>query len=410
MTVLAGSPERLLRLRSMTSLLGPAFVTAIAYVDPGNVATNVAAGAQYGYLLLWVIFAANAMAAMMQYLSAKLGVVTGKSLAELLRDRLPSALRIGFWVQAEVVMMATDVAEVVGGAIALRILFGLPLLDGGLVTGFVSLLLPALHNRYGQRSFERVITGLLAVIAAGFMASLLVCTPHPGNLVAGMLPRLAGSQSVLLAVGILGATMMPHAVYLHSALVQDRYGPVDAPGQRQLLRMVRWDVGAAMLLAGTVNAAMLVVAATLHRGENAAPTLPEVPAALSRTTGHLIGLLFVVALLASGIAATSIGCFAGQVVMAGLLHRQIPPITRRLATLVPGLVVLAVGVDPTVALVLSQVVLSFGIPFAVIPLVLLTSRRSVMGAATNHRGTALTAGAITAVVITFNMLLIGLSL
>ena len=392
----------------MTTLLGPAFVTAVAYVDPGNVATNVAAGSQYGYLLLWVVVLANAMAALMQYLSAKLGLATGRSLPELLGDRLPAGCRIGFWLQAELVMMATDLAEVLGGAIALQVLLGLPLLTGGLVTGGVSLGLLITHGRR-QRSFEQVVAGLLVVIAAGFLVGLLVGAPSPAALATGLLPRLADSRSVLLTASILGATMMPHAVYLHSALARDRFGPVPPYRQRQLLRTVRCDVGTAMLLAGTVNAAMLVMAAGLLPGSAAAESLAKVPAALSGTGGELIGLAFTLALLVSGVASTSVGCLAGQVVMAGLLRRAVPVLMRRLVALVPGLLVLGCGVNPTSALVLSQVVLSFGIPFAVIPLVSLTARRSVMGAAINHRWTTVSAAAVATVVVAVNLLLLGLS-
>jgi len=408
MSVLATPVDRPVRLRAVTSLLGPAFVTAVAYVDPGNVATNVAAGSRYGYLLLWVVLLANAMAAVMQYLSAKLGVATGRSLPELLGDRLPAGGRIGFWLQAELVMMATDLAEVLGGAIALQVLLGLPLLAGGLVTGGVSLALLITHGQR-QRSFEQLVTGFLVVIAAGFLVGFLVGAPPPGELAAGLLPRLADSRSVLLTASILGATMMPHAVYLHSALARDRFPSVPPHRQRQVLRTVRWDVGAAMLLAGTVNATMLVMAGGLLRGSAAADSLAEVPAALDGTVGGLVGLSFALALLASGVASTSVGCLAGQVVMGGLLRRTVPVLARRLVALAPGLLVLGCGADPTLALVLSQVVLSFGIPFAVIPLVRLTARRSVMGPAVNHRATTVAAAGITGVVVVVNVLLIGLT-
>ncbi|MDQ2958226.1 MAG: Nramp family divalent metal transporter [Actinomycetota bacterium] len=435
---------RLTRLRSGVALLGPAFVAAIAYVDPGNVATNFAAGSEHGYLLLWVIVAANLMAALVQFLSAKLGIVTGMSLPEALRDRLPGPVRIGFWIQAELVAMATDLAEVLGGAIALQILFGLPLLLGGVATGAMSMLLLTVHSRYGQRPFERAVTALLLVVAGGFVAGLFVSAPSPSGIAGGLLPRLAGSGSVLLAVGILGATMMPHAVYLHSALARDRFagsrpgvGPIAAgvgsfgvgdsaraggsfeagevaeaehAAQQGLLRAVRWDVGTAMLLAGTVNVAMLVLAAASLHGHQLGDSLSQVPAALRLSLGHTVALLFAIGLLASGLAATAVGCYAGAVVMDGLLNRRIPVSARRLATLVPALVVLAIGVDPTRALVLSQVVLSFGIPFAVVPLVVLTSRRAVMGRAVNARATTIAAGSVTVLVVSLNLLLIGLIL
>lgn len=403
------SQFRLARVRAGVGLLGPAFVAAIAYVDPGNVATNFTAGATSGYLLLWVVVTANLMAVLIQFLSAKLGIVTGMSLPEALRGRLPRALRLGYWAQAELVAMATDLAEVLGGAIALKILFDLPLLVGGLITGAVSMLLLSVQSRFGQRPFERVVTGLLAIIAGGFVAGLFVAGPAAGAVAGGLLPRFADSSSVLLAAGILGATMMPHAVYLHSALARDRYRPVEAAEQKVVLRAVRWDVGVAMLLAGTVNVAMLVVAAAALRGRNLGGSLEAVPAALSVDLGSTVALLFAIGLLASGLAATAVGCYAGAVVMEGLLRRRVPVTLRRLVTLLPALVVLILGVEPTRALVLSQVVLSFGIPFAIIPLVVLTGRRSVMGAAVNGRATTMMASAIVGTVVVLNGVLIGLT-
>ncbi len=405
-----GQPSRLVRLRSGIGLLGPAFVAAIAYVDPGNVATNFTAGSRHGYLLLWVVVAANLMAVLIQFLSAKLGIVTGMSLPQALRDRLPPAVRLGFWAQAELVAIATDLAEVLGGAIALKILFGLPLVLGGVVTGAASLLLLAVQSRYGQRQFERAVAGLLAVIAGGFVAGLFVSTPVAGAVAGGLLPRFAGSGSLLLAVGILGATMMPHAVYLHSALARDRYRPVGEAEQRRVLRAVRWDVGVAMLLAGTVNVAMLVLAATALRGHDLGGSIEAVPAALRLNSGSTVALLFAIGLLASGLAATAVGCCAGAVVMEGLLRRRVPVQVRRLATLLPALAVLAIGIDPTRALVLSQVVLSFGIPFAIIPLMVLTGRRSVMGAAVNGRWTTLAAASVSVAVVALNAVLIVLTL
>ena len=398
------------RLRAGAGWLGPAFVTAIAYVDPGNVATNFTAGSQRGYLLLWVVVAANAMAALVQFLSAKLGAVTGRSLPELLAERLSPAQRIAFWLQAELVSVATDVAEVIGGAVALQLLFQLPLAMGGLVTGAVSLLLPAITSRYGQRCFERVVTGVLAVIAGGFVAGLLVSRPAPGALAGGLVPRLAGSGSALLAAGMLGATLMPHAVYLHSALARDRFAPVRPADRRRVLRVLRADVGAAMAVAGTVNVAMLVLAASALRGRQLSGSLSAVPAALGDRLGPLFALLFAIGLLASGVASTAVGCVAGDVVMGGLLRRRVPPATRRLVTLVPALLVLAIGVDPTRALVLSQVVLSFGIPFALVPLAWLTSRAELMGDAVNGRRTNLAVGLVSVLVIALNVLLIWLTL
>ncbi|WP_431836113.1 Nramp family divalent metal transporter [Cellulomonas sp. Y8] len=361
-------------------LLGPAFVAAIAYVDPGNVAANLTAGARYGYLLLWVLVGANVMAVLVQYQSAKLGIVTGDSLPGVLGQRLRRRSRLAYWAQAEVVAAATDIAEVVGGAIALNLLFGLPLVLGGLIVGGVSMLLLATQNRYGQRRFETVIVGLLLVIVVGFLAGLLVGPPDPGEMLGGLVPRFAGTDSVLLAASMLGATVMPHAIYVHSALSRDRFGRVpDEPARSGLLRATRWDVGAALTLAGTVNIGLLLLAAANLRGVEGTDTIEGAHAAISGALGPVVGVVFAIGLLASGLASTSVGCYAGAAVMEGLIHKRIPLLVRRSITLVPALVLLGVGADPTWTLVVSQVVLSFGIPFAVIPLVRLNRDRSLMG-------------------------------
>jgi manganese transport protein len=365
-------------------LLGPAFVAAIAYVDPGNVAANLTAGARYGYLLLWVLVGANVMAVLVQYQSAKLGIVTGDSLPGVLGQRLRRRSRLAYWAQAEVVAAATDIAEVVGGAIALNLLFGLPLVVGGLIVGSVSMLLLATQNRYGQRRFETVIVGLLLVIVVGFLAGLLVGPPDPVEMLGGLVPRFAGTDSVLLAASMLGATVMPHAIYVHSALSRDRFGRVpDESARSGLLRATRWDVGAALTLAGTVNIGLLLLAAANLRGVEGTDTIEGAHAAISTALGPVVGVVFAIGLLASGLASTSVGCYAGAAVMEGLIHKRIPLLVRRAITLVPALVLLGVGADPTWTLVVSQVVLSFGIPFAVIPLVRLNRDRSLMGGHAN---------------------------
>lgn len=392
-------------------LLGPAFVAAIAYVDPGNVAANVSAGARFGYLLLWVVITANVMAGLVQYLSAKLGLVTGHSLPELVGSRLGRSGRLAYWVQAELAAMATDVAEVIGGAIALRILFRLPLLVGGVITGVVSLLLLAIRDRRGQLLFERVVTGLLLVIAVGFAASFFVATPPPGAVIGGLAPRFDGTESVLLAAAILGATVMPHAVYLHSGLARDRHGqPQAGPRRRRLLRVTRWDVGLAMIVAGTVNAAMLLVAALNMRGRGDTASIEGAYTAVRDTLSPTVALFFAIGLLASGLASASVGAYAGAMIMAGLLRRSVPMLARRLLTLIPAVVVLAIGVDPTRTLVLSQVVLSFGLPFAVLPLVSLTANRTLMGADTNHRFTTVMGWLIATMVSLLNVGLIFLTI
>ncbi|HYQ74218.1 Nramp family divalent metal transporter [Cellulomonas sp.] len=388
-------------------LLGPAFVAAIAYVDPGNVAANLTAGARYGYLLLWVLVGANAMAVLVQYQSAKLGIVTGDSLPGVLGRRLRRRSRLAYWAQAEVVAAATDIAEVVGGAIALHLLFGLPLVLGGLIVGAVSMLLLATQNRYGQRRFEAVVVGLLLVIVVGFLAGLLVGPPDPGEMLGGLVPRFAGTDSVLLAASMLGATVMPHAIYVHSALSRDRFGRVpDASARSGLLRATRWDVGAALTLAGTVNIGLLLLAAANLRGVEGTDTIEGAHAAISGALGPVVGVVFAVGLLASGLASTSVGCYAGAAVMEGLIRKRVPLLVRRSITLVPALVLLAVGADPTWTLVVSQVVLSFGIPFAVIPLVRLNRDRALMGAHANGARLQAVLIVVVALVVALNLALL----
>ncbi|MBF9351942.1 divalent metal cation transporter [Mycobacteroides chelonae] len=392
-------------------LLGPAFVAAIAYVDPGNVASNVSAGAKYGFLLVWVIVTANVMAGLVQYLSAKLGLVTGQSLPEAVGNRMSRPTRLAFWMQAELVAMATDLAEVVGGAIALNLLFDLPLLLGGVITGIVSMVLLAVQDQRGQRSFEYVISALLAIIAIGFLASVVVEPPPLGEAAAGLIPRFQGAESLMLATAMLGATVMPHAVYLHSGLARDRHGrPEEGEPRRRLLRITRWDVSLAMLFAGAVNMAMLLVAATNLKGRDGVDTIEGAHAAVRDSLGPTVALLFAIGLLASGLASSSVGAYAGAMIMQGLLRRSVPIVARRLVTLLPALAILAVGIDPTRALVVSQVVLSFGIPFALIPLVRLTSDHGLMGIDANHRVTTMLGWIIAALITLLNAVLVFLTL
>ncbi len=393
----------------LLGLLGPAFVAAIAYVDPGNVAANLTAGAEYGYLLVWVLVAANATAVLVQYLSAKLGLVTGRSLPEAIGDRMRTGPRRLYWVQAELVAAATDVAELIGGAIALHLLFDLPLVLGGLIVGLVSIGMLLLQSRRGQRTFEAVIIGLLAVIAIGFVSGITVSGVQWGDAAAGLLPRFEGTNSVLLAASMLGATVMPHAIYLHSALARDRHGVTSGGALARLLRATRLDVVLALLLAGAVNIAMLLLAASSLRGVGGTDTIDGAHAAIGAALGPVIATVFAVGLLASGLASTSVGGYAGGVVMQGLLHLQVPMLVRRIVTMIPGLVILAIGFDPTRALVLSQVVLSFGIPFALIPLVRLTGDRALMGEHGNRRTTAVLAWIATAAVVALNIALLVLT-
>ncbi|GAB3456681.1 Nramp family divalent metal transporter [Kineococcus endophyticus] len=390
-------------------LLGPAFVAAIAYVDPGNVAANLTAGAGYGYLLLWVLVAANGMAVLVQYLSAKLAVVSGSTLPEALRDRLGRKARLAYWAQAELVAIATDLAEVIGGAVALYLLFDLPLLVGGVITGIVSLLMLALHNRTGVRRFEAVIIGFLLVIVVGFVSSNFLSPPDPGEALAGLVPRFDGAETVLLAASMLGATVMPHAVYLHSAMARDHHGTVAARDTRRVLGATRIDVVAALVVAGLVNISMLLLAASALRGVEGTDTLEGAHAAVAAHLGTGAALLFAIGLLASGLASTSVGAYAGAVIMQGLLRIEVPLLLRRAVTLIPALVCLGIGVDPTRALVVSQVVLSFGIPFALIPLVRLTSSRDLMGEHANRPLTQVFAVVAVGLVVALNLALLYLT-
>jgi len=398
------SPGRLL------PLLGPAVVAGVAYLDPGNVASNMTAGAQYGYLLVWVVVAGNTMAWLIQYLSAKIGIVTGESLPESLGRRIRGRFaRYTYWLQAELVAMATDVAEIIGGAIALNLLFGLPLVLGGLITGAVSLLLLVVQSRNGPRVFERVVIGLVLVIAVGFCAGIIVGPPDPAAAIEGLVPRFSDSGSVLLAASILGATVMPHAIYAHSALSRDRFVGIEAGSSTPLLlRATRVDVTVALVVAGTVNVVILLVAAASLQGVPGTDTLDGAYDALASGLGQGIATLFAVGLLASGLASSSVGAYAGSEIMSGLLHVKVPLPLRRAVTLIPALVILLIGVEPTLALLLSQVVLSFGIPFALVPLIWLTARHQVVGAYANRWWTTALAVVAGALLIALNLTLLWL--
>jgi manganese transport protein len=395
------------RVRGVLALLGPAFVAAVAYVDPGNFATNVSAGAKFGFLLVWVVLAANLMAMLVQYLSAKVGVATGRNLPELCREHFRRPVTWGLWVQAEVVAIATDLAEFVGAAVALNLLFGVPPFVAGLMTAVVAFGVLAMQTR-GYRKFELVIGALLAIVMLGFLYDLSQVSVDAGKFAAGFIPGFSGTDSILLAVGILGATVMPHVVYLHSALTQDRVKTEGIDEKRELMRFQRADVIIALSVAGIINMTMLVVAAGLFHesGLTNVDSLEGAHAGLGQLVGGGAALAFAVALLASGLSSSSVGTYAGQVVMQGFIDRRIPLFLRRAATMTPALVVLALGLDPTKTLVMSQVVLSFGIPFALVPMILLTSRRGVMGELVNTRSTTIVASAVAAVIIALNLFLI----
>ncbi|AMM33244.1 manganese transporter [Sinomonas atrocyanea] len=394
--------------------LGPAFVASVAYVDPGNVAANLTAGARYGYLLMWVLVLANLMAMLIQYLSAKLGVVTGRTLPELLGARLRPGPRRLYWAQAEIVALATDLAEVVGGALALQLLFRVPLPVGAVIVGVVSMGILAIQDFRTQQRFELAIVALLAVIALGFLAGLAVSAPSPAAMAGGLLPRFDGPDSVLLAASMLGATVMPHAIYVHSALSRDRHrgdadGHPGAPAIRRLLRGTRVDVVIALGVAGVVNIGMLLLAASTLGGTEGTDSIEGAHAAIERALGPAVGIVFAVGLLASGLASTAVGSYAGATIMQGLLERRIPLVLRRAITLVPSVLVLALGVDPTWALVVSQAVLSFGIPFALVPLIRLSTQAAVVGEHTLRPPLVVAAWLSAALVIVLNVALLWLT-
>lgn len=379
-------------------LLGPAMVAGVAYLDPGNVASNITAGSRYGFLLVWVAVLANLIAWMVQFLSARLGIVTGLSLPEVMGQRITSrGWRFAYWIQGELVAMATDVAEVVGGAIALHLLFGLPLWLGGIIVGVIALALLGVQSRFGPRPFERVIVLFIAVIVVGFGASLFVHPVNVADVFAGLVPRFDGAGSVLLATAILGATVMPHAIYAHSALSRERFGDVPDSDIPRLLSATRIDVTIALAIAGAVNIALIVVGGAVLSDHPESETLSGAYSALGEELGVVIAVLFAVGLLASSLASTAVGAYAGAEIMAGLTSFHVKPFVRRAITIVPAVLLLASGVEPTAALIVSQVVLSFGIPFALIPLIVVTTSRRLMGE--YRAGATLRAFATTAAVL-----------
>ncbi|KAB8290936.1 Nramp family divalent metal transporter [Bifidobacterium avesanii] len=396
---------------ALASILGPAFVAAVAYVDPGNVAANITSGARYGFLLVWVLVLANAMSVLIQYQSAKLGIVTGKSLPQLLGERMSDAGRFMFFMQAEVIAIATDLAEVIGGAIALNLLFGLPLFIGGCVIGAVSTVMLMFEGGRTQRVFEKIVISLLLVITFGFIAGLVIQPPSVGDVLGGLVPGFNGTDSVLMASSMLGATVMPHAIYLHSTLVNDHYaGGEKKPGVRQLLRGSKIDVVWALLLAGTVNLSLLLIAANSLYGMAGTDSIEGAQHAIVAVLGPTIGVIFSIGLLASSLSSTSVGTYAGAEIMRGLLHVKAPMWACRVVTLVPALVVLWFAPNPTMALVIGQVILSIGIPFAIIPLMRYTHDRKLMGQYADGMVKHVIFIAVAVLIIALNVLLVYLTL
>jgi manganese transport protein len=388
--------------------LGPAFIAAVAYVDPGNFATNVSGGAQFGYLLLWVVLSANLMAMLVQSMSAKLGIATGKNLPEICRDRFPKPVSIGLWIQAEIIAMATDLAEFIGAALALNLLFGIPLFPAGLLTGVGVFGILTLQRR-GFRPLEAVISSMVGVILIAFALQVLYAKPEGERVLAGLFtPQFAGTESVLLATGILGATVMPHVIYLHSALTQRRVVGKSDEEKKRIFRFETIDVVIAMGIAGVINLSMLSIAAALL-GSRGLTDVADIDVAFEQfrvLEGSGFAILFGVALLSSGLSSSSVGTMAGQVVMQGFINRRIPLFLRRAITMLPALTILAVGINPSRALVISQVVLSFGIPFALIPLLTFCRNRQVMGALVNHRLTTVVAVVVVTLIVSLNVFLL----
>jgi len=399
-------------LRRYLPFLGPAFIAAVAYIDPGNFAVNMAAGSQFGDELLWAVVIANLMAMLVQAISAKVGIATGKNLAELCREHFPRPVVVGLWVQAELVAMATDLAEFVGAALGINIVFGLPLFVSGLITAVAAFGILGLQSA-GFRRLETVIAGLVGVIVAAFAIQVVLARPGVSQVAHGtFVPGISGTSALLLAVGIVGATVMPHVIYLHSALTQGRLVGRTPETRRRIYRFTLIDVVIALGIAGIVNMAMLAIAAAVFHDRgitDAGSNLKSASAGLGNILHYHSGLIFGIALLASGISSSSVGTMAGQVVMQGFLHRRIPVFLRRAITMTPALIVLGVAINPAQVLVLSQVVLSFGIPFALVPLVMFSRRRALMGSLTNTRLTTAAAILVTGVIVVLNVVLIGVT-
>jgi manganese transport protein len=389
--------------------LGPAFIACVAYIDPGNFATNIAGGSRFGYRLVWVIVAANLLAMLIQVLSAKLGIATGRNLPELCRERFSRRVSFGLWIQAEAIAMATDLAEFLGAAIGIHLLTGLGLFPSAVASGVAAFAILGLL-RFGARLLEAVIAVLVGVIGACYVAELTFAHPDFGAVLHhAVVPQFGSSEAVLLSVGILGATVMPHVIYLHSALTQDRLVPETDEDAQTLLRYTRIDVVIAMTIAGVINVAMLVMAAStfFKSGLLHVDSLEGAHKTLQPILGGASSVLFALALIASGLSSSAVGTLSGQVVMQGFIRRQIPVTVRRLVTMVPAFIVIAIGVDPSRTLVLSQVVLSFGIPFALVPLVIFTARRDVMGPLANRRVTTVAASVVAGIIIVLNLFLLG---
>ncbi len=405
--VLSGNSKKGWLARLMP-FMGPAFIASVAYIDPGNFATNIQGGAEFGYMLLWVIVASNLMAMLIQSLSAKLGIATGENLAEHCRNKFPRPVVVAMWVLMELVAMATDLAEFLGAALGFNLLFHIPLLTAALLTAVTTFIILGLERR-GFRPLEAVITALVGVIAGSYVIETILDRPDLTQVVFhSVVPQFAGAESVLLATGILGATVMPHVIFLHSSLTQNRIPTRNQSELKKLFRFELIDVTIAMGLAGLVNGAMLIMASStfFSKGLTHIGTIEEAYRTLTPLLGSAASAVFAVSLLASGISSSTVGTMAGQVIMQGFIHKKVPVWLRRAVTMAPPILVIALGLDPTRTLVLSQVVLSFGLPFAIIPLVMFTARRDIMGELVNRRITTVLASLVAALIVVLNIYLL----
>ena len=394
--------------RRILPFLGPAFIACVAYIDPGNFATNIQAGSEFGYSLIWVIIASNLMAMLIQTLSAKLGIATGMNLAEHCRARFPRWVVYSMWIMMEVMAAATDLAEFLGAALGFYLIFGVPLIIGGILTGIATTLILALEN-YGFRRIEAVITSMVGIVAVSYIIETILDKPDWGALAStGLIPNFSGPDSIVLATGIIGATVMPHVIFLHSALTQGRIVVREPRRLKRLFRYEIVDVAIAMGIAGLVNAAMLVMAAaTFHRaGLTQVATIQEASKTLEPLLGPAARVIFGISLLASGLSSSTVGTSAGQVIMQGFVKRKISVWVRRGVTMIPSLAVIAIGLDPTRTLVISQVVLSFALPFAILPLVYFTAKKEVMGVLVNRRATTVLAAVVAAMILVLNIYLL----
>ncbi|WP_058303042.1 Nramp family divalent metal transporter [Gorillibacterium timonense] len=394
--------------KRLLPFLGPAFIAAVAYLDPGNFATNITAGSKYGYLLLWVIAASNLMAVLIQSLSAKLGIATGMNLPEVARSRFSKPVSVFLWIQSELVIIATDLAEFIGAALGLYLIFGIPMLPAAVITAIASFLILELQRR-GYRSLEVGISAMILMVVLAFAFQVFIAAPDAGAVAQGILtPAFQGTDSVLLAAGILGATVMPHAIYLHSSLTQNRIVGKTDSDKKRIFKWELVDIVIAMVIAGAVNMSMVVIAAAFfHKNGLLVDDLAVAYNQLDRLAGPMGAVSFGLALLIAGLASSSVGTLSGDVVMQGFINMRINLYLRRAITILPPLAIIISGVDPTRALVISQVILSFGIAFALIPLILFTSNRSIMGGLVNHRLTTVLGWIVAAIVVSLNLFLLG---